>query len=83
MDNNVQVLTRLDVLRALRNSYLEQQITSEINIKFFNYKSKNLTNGQNIKAVKENLINSERNLDTMNAKLKIVDELLETEPRNK
>lgn len=73
----VKLLTDVDVLRALYNSYLEKKLVSQLNIRYYTYKQDNLRNGDNIKTVKQNLINSEHNLEDTQRYLEYIQEEIE------
>jgi len=70
--DEVKILNRVDMLKALYNSYLQNLIENEIKLEFYQWKKENLTNGQDPKKNAENIINADRNVQTYTKWLEII-----------
>ena len=74
MEESVKMFTHVDMLKGLYNDTLQRLIDAKINVEFYKWKETNLTNGQDPKALKSNLLNSQRNVETYSKKLEIIQE---------
>lgn len=74
--NEVNILTKIDVLRALRNGLIERLCSAEIDVEFYKWKKDHLANGQDKNKVKEQQKLSEQNVQTAKERISICDNTL-------